>query len=173
MLAATIFTLGIVRDHLYQLALLEQPVHPTLLHPAVRVAAVLLFAVGSVLVVSSMWALGVTGTYLGDYFGILMDAMVTGFPFNVLSDPMYVGSTLNFVAVALWFARPAGLVLSALVWLTYRVALCFEGPFTARIYREAAEKKAAAAKKAAERKAAATPSRAPYATRSQTRKRAL
>ena len=119
-----------------------------------------------------MWALGVTGTYLGDYFGILMDSMVTGFPFNVLSDPMYVGSTLNFVAVALWFARPAGLVLSALVWLTYRVALCFEGPFTARIYREAAEKKAAA-KKAAERKAAATPSRAPYATRSQTRKRAL
>ena len=87
MLAATIFTLGIVRDHLYQLALLEQPVHPTLLHPAVRVAAVLLFAVGTVLVVSSMWALGVTGTYLGDYFGILMDAMVTGFPFNVLSDP--------------------------------------------------------------------------------------
>ena len=63
-------------------------------------------------------------------------------------------------------------MLSALVWLTYRVALCFEGPFTARIYREAAEKKAAA-KKAAERKAAATPSRAPYATRSQTRKRAL
>ena len=48
MLAATIFTLGIVRDHLYQLALLEQPVHPTLLHPAVRVAAVLLFAVGTV-----------------------------------------------------------------------------------------------------------------------------
>ena len=37
----------------------------------------------------------------GDYFGILMDARVTGFPFNICSDPMYVGSTLNFVAEAL------------------------------------------------------------------------
>ncbi len=28
---------------------------------------------GQVLVISSTWALGVTGTFLGDYFGILMD----------------------------------------------------------------------------------------------------
>jgi phosphatidylethanolamine N-methyltransferase len=35
-----------------------------------------------------MWALGVTGTYLGDYFGILMDEMVVGFPFNVTDAPM-------------------------------------------------------------------------------------
>lgn len=33
----------------------------------------ILFAWGSTLVVSSMWKLGVTGTYLGDYFGILMN----------------------------------------------------------------------------------------------------
>lgn len=33
----------------------------------------ILFASGSTLVASSMWKLGVTGTYLGDYFGILMD----------------------------------------------------------------------------------------------------
>ena len=51
---------------------------------------------------TSMYALGVTGTYLGDYFGILMDDMVTGFPFNVVPDPMYVGSTISFFAVALW-----------------------------------------------------------------------
>jgi phosphatidylethanolamine N-methyltransferase len=49
-----------------------------------------------------MWALGVTGTYLGDYFGILMSEMVTGFPFNVMSDPMYWGSSMCFVGVALW-----------------------------------------------------------------------
>jgi phosphatidylethanolamine N-methyltransferase len=44
----------------------------------------------------------VTGTFLGDYFGILMSARVEGFPFNVLRDPMYVGSTLCFAATALW-----------------------------------------------------------------------
>lgn len=50
-----------------------------------------------------MWALGITGTYLGDYFGILMDDIVTGFPFNVMGDPMYWGSSMCFVGVALWW----------------------------------------------------------------------
>lgn len=48
-----------------------------------------------------MWKLGVTGTYLGDYFGILMDDMVTGFPFDFIPSPMYNGSTLCFFAGAL------------------------------------------------------------------------
>lgn len=43
----------------------------------------------------------VTGTYLGDYFGILMSARVTGFPFNLFSDPMYVGSTFAFLGGAI------------------------------------------------------------------------
>jgi len=81
-----------------------------------------------------MYALGITGTYLGDYFGILMDEMVTGFPFNVTGSPMYWGSTMSFVGTALWFGKPAGLVLAGLVWGCYRVALGFEDPFTREIY---------------------------------------
>lgn len=50
-----------------------------------------------------MYMLGITGTFLGDYFGILMDEMVTGFPFSVLKNPMYDGSTMNFIAVAIWY----------------------------------------------------------------------
>ncbi|KAI9615987.1 hypothetical protein H4Q26_011239 [Puccinia striiformis f. sp. tritici PST-130] len=45
--------------------------------------------------------------YLGDYFGILMDEMVQGFPFSLTSSPMYDG-----------------------------MALKFEDPFTANIYRQ-------------------------------------
>lgn len=33
----------------------------------------LMVAVGQTLVISSTWQLGITGTFLGDYFGILMD----------------------------------------------------------------------------------------------------
>lgn len=62
----------------------------------------ILFIVGQTFVVTSTWALGITGTFLGDYFGILMDHRVEGFPFNVLMDPMYVGSTMCFAAAALW-----------------------------------------------------------------------
>lgn len=170
-----------------------------LMHPAVRVLAVVLIASGTVFVLSSMWMLGITGTYLGDYFGILMDHMVTGFPFSVLNDPMYVGSTLNFVGVALWYARPSGLLLSVLVWVTYRAALCFEryvdivdsianatSPFTANIYREAAEEKkkekpvqeargapSAAAPSISSQEDGVSSSHAPYAARYQTRQRAL
>lgn len=93
-----------------------------------------LLAAGNTLVLSSMWALGVTGTYLGDYFGILMDEMVTGFPFNVSSAPMYHGSTLSFLGTAVWFGKPAGVVLTGLVWVVYSVALRYEDPFTAEIY---------------------------------------
>lgn len=97
---------------------------------------------GNILVLSSMWALGITGTYLGDYFGILMDEMVTGFPFNVTDAPMYYGSTMSFLGTALWFGKPVGVVLTGLVFVVYKVALSFEDPFTAGIYakREREEK---------------------------------
>lgn len=62
----------------------------------------------------------------GDYFGILMDARVTGFPFNVTDAPMYYGSTLSFLATALWFAKPAGIALTVLVFVVYKFALMFE-----------------------------------------------
>lgn len=49
----------------YTWALDNQPTHPALESPLVQLAAVVLFAVGSTLVLTSMYALGVTGTYLG------------------------------------------------------------------------------------------------------------
>jgi hypothetical protein len=65
----------------------------------------LVLACGSVLVVSSMWKLGFTGTYLGDYCGIYMDAMVQGFPFNTMRNPMYNGTTLCFLGHAIMCVR--------------------------------------------------------------------
>jgi len=90
-----------------------------------------------------MWALGVTGTYLGDYFGILMDKMVTGFPFNFMDNPMYNGSTMCFLGHSLWRASPAGLLLTGVVFVVYRVALLFEEPFTAYIYAQREQKRKA------------------------------
>ncbi|KAH8550153.1 phospholipid methyltransferase-domain-containing protein [Umbelopsis sp. PMI_123] len=133
-LAVTIFSLGIFRDCLYKLALEDQPGHPLLQTEVAKMAAVMLFATGNVLVLSSMWALGVTGTYLGDYFGILMKERVTSFPFNVCENPMYVGSTLTFLATAIWYGKPAGVALAGVVYVLYQIALTFEGPFTTMIY---------------------------------------
>ena len=145
-LAATIFSLGLVRDFLYERALREQPSHPLLEErPEVKWLAYGLLASGNVLVVSSTWALGITGTFLGDYFGILMDSIVTGFPFNITDAPMYNGATCSFLGTALLYGKPAGILLTAWVFLVYQVALSYENPFTSGIYakrdRERAEGK--------------------------------
>jgi len=88
--------------HRYRSAILDQPRARLLPAPLDTLVPAVLFAFGQTFVVTSTWALGITGTFLGDYFGILMDQRVEGFPFNVLCDPMYVGSTMCFAAAALW-----------------------------------------------------------------------
>lgn len=138
-----IFALGLVRDWLYKVAITEQPSHPLLETSPSRIAAYLLLACGNLLVFSSIWALGITGTYLGDYFGILMDQMVTGFPFNITSAPMYQGSTMVFLGTALLWGKPAGILLSLWVYIAYSIALAFEDPFTAGIYARRGRQRAA------------------------------
>eukprot|EP00030_Apusomonadida_sp_AF-17_P001265 a1814_461.p1 GENE.a1814_461~~a1814_461.p1 ORF type:complete len:234 (-),score=78.80 a1814_461:24-689(-) len=145
-LAFAIFTLGLLRDWLFKVAVDDQPrLDLGSLALAVTLLGYVLFGVGSVFVATSMWRLGVTGTYLGDYFGILMDARVEGFPFNVLEHPMYTGSTMCFLSQALIAASPAGVALSGVVCVVYVVAQSFEGPFTSMIYAKRETERAAVA----------------------------
>lgn len=143
-LAATIFSIGLVRDWLYKTAIWEQPSHPLMQTAVAQAAAYALLAGGNVLVLSSTWQLGIQGTFLGDYFGYLKEEMVTGFPFNVTGAPMYWGSTMSFLGTALLFGKPAGLLLTLEVFLVYVVALRFEDPFTAGIYAKRDRERAAA-----------------------------
>lgn len=146
-LAVWIFFFSLYRDFRFDEALAAQPQAAWIAQSIFlsRVLAGALFAAGSVLVLSSMYQLGVTGTYLGDYFGILMSHRVRSFPFNIMEDPMYNGSTMCFVARSLYAASPAGLLMSVLVFLVYQIALRFEGPFTGKIYAKAAQAAAASA----------------------------
>ena len=128
--------------HSYNEALAHQPTHPALLSPIIKYSAIPLFLTGNTLVLTSMWALGVTGTYLGDYFGILMDAPVTSFPFNVSSSPMYHGSAMSFLATAIWYGKPAGILLTSVVATAYSIACRWEDPFTSMIYQKRDEERA-------------------------------
>lgn len=133
-LAVVIFSLGLVRDTWYQDALNAQPRVEWLSGSLWTYIGVACITWGQILVVTALYQLGIVGTYLGDYFGILMEDRVTAFPFSVSANPMYRGSTLSFLGVALLRGKPAGLVLSALVHVVYNIALEFEEPFTAEIY---------------------------------------
>ncbi|KAH9925594.1 phospholipid methyltransferase [Epithele typhae] len=147
-LALCIFSAGMVRDAIFHEALSEQPRTQLLPEPLNIIVPVALFVMGQTFVITSTYALGITGTFLGDYFGILMDHRVEGFPFNVLRDPMYVGSTLSFAATSLWYERPAGLLITLYVYIVYVIALRFEGPFTDMIYANKAAADKAGSKKA-------------------------
>ena len=66
----------------YQLALLDQPQKAFLSGEYRIIVPAALFIIGQTFVISSTWALGITGTFLGDYFGILMDHRVEGYVFS-------------------------------------------------------------------------------------------
>jgi len=55
-----------------------------------------------------------------------MDHRVTSFPFNITGAPMYYGSTLSFLGIAIWYGKPAGVILTVEVLVVYLVALGFE-----------------------------------------------
>jgi methylene-fatty-acyl-phospholipid synthase len=135
-LATYIFLMGLYREHTFVEALVDQPKLDLLGHPVFVALSAVLFVFGSVLVAASYYRLGITGTYLGDYFGILMDEKVTGFPFNFMHNPMYNGSSIIFLAHALWERSVAGVVLAGVVYVVYRIAILFEEPFTGYIYAQ-------------------------------------
>lgn len=135
-LGGAILLLNVLRSHCFTEAMLNQPRMDGLDNPTAYRVGLALLAVGGVLVLSSFLALGFTGTFLGDYFGILKEARVTTFPFNILDNPMYWGSTANYLGWAIMHASPAGLLLTAVVALAYVVAILYEEPFTASIYQQ-------------------------------------
>ncbi|XP_033840650.1 phosphatidylethanolamine N-methyltransferase [Periophthalmus magnuspinnatus] len=131
-----ILLLNVCRSHSMTVAMKTQPRWEVLEQTEVYYTGVVFMMAGTVLVVSSFLALGFTGTFLGDYFGILMDEKVTGFPFNLIDNPMYWGSTANYLGLALIGSSPVGLILTVIVAAAYKVAIQFEGPFTDCIYQE-------------------------------------
>uniref|UniRef100_A0A2K5CNQ4 Phosphatidylethanolamine N-methyltransferase n=1 Tax=Aotus nancymaae TaxID=37293 RepID=A0A2K5CNQ4_AOTNA len=108
-LSITILLLNFLRSHCFTQAMLSRPKMESLDTPAAHCLGLTLLGVGIVLVLSSFFALGFTGTFLGDYFGILKEARVTVFPFSVLDNPMYWGSTANYLGWAI-LPAPAGAV---------------------------------------------------------------
>jgi len=142
-----IFLLGLSRDYLYNTMLEKQPRFTPLENmfgetPAkycIDALALVLLIIGNVLVFGAYIRLGLIGTYLGDYFGILLKEKITGFPFNVTSCPMYDGSSINFLAFAIYNRSIIGCFVALFVFICYRIACIFEDSFTAMIYGNAAK----------------------------------
>ena len=133
-----IFVIGLTRDNLYNMMLGNQPrftpienmLEPVydrqLIELIINIVAGVILAIGCTLVLGAYIRLGLIGTYLGDYFGILLPEKITGFPFNVTTCPMYDGSSLNFLAFALYNRSIVGFGVAIFVYICYHVACIFE-----------------------------------------------
>jgi phosphatidylethanolamine N-methyltransferase len=146
MLACWIFFFSLYRDICFHQALNALPTVEFFTSEYYKLAVCgTLFVLGQTFVTTSFLRLGITGTFLGDYCGILMNERVTGFPFNVLDNPMYVGSTMTFLSFSLYHGSIPALILTALVYIVYQIALVYEESYTAEIYEERARNQKAAA----------------------------
>ncbi len=74
---------------------------------------------GTTLVLKSREKLGFYGTYLGDHCGIYMKEKITSFPFNVVDNPMYFGSSINMIGAALLFRSGVGVVMGFVAMFMY------------------------------------------------------
>ena len=131
-----IFILGVIRDVIYYKAIGE--CHESYSLPKeLKPVGIIFSLIGMTLVASSLYKLGFIGTYLGDYFGILMEGKVSGFPFNLFEHPMYEGATFCFLGTAFYYRKISGVILSCWVTVVYAFfAKLFEEPFTNFIYSQ-------------------------------------
>ena len=74
---------------------------------------------GMTLVTSSHYKLGFYGTYMGDHFGIFLEKRVTTFPFNLVDNPMYIGSFMNMLGFGLIIKSMVVVILSFFALLIY------------------------------------------------------
>lgn len=137
-LATVTFLIGLTRNFVVIVAVTRQLSFEDYLSEStvsyMKIIGTLCIIGGLTMTISSMFRLGITGTYLGDYFGMLKSSRVTSFPYNIVDNPMYVGSTIAFLGLATRMVSPIGFLLTAYIWIVYNVALLFEEPFTAKIY---------------------------------------
>ena len=134
--AFIVFTLSSIRNYFIVRTLIFLPrlVLQGGLATYVPIIAVIIFLIGCSFVFGAYYRLGISGTYYGDHFGILMENRVVDFPFNVTDHPMYNGALTIFLGGIIYFTSVLGLVLLALMFTMYRVIEWIELPMTEELY---------------------------------------
>ena len=143
LLAADIFAhilieMGIFRNYMFTRTMNNTP-HMEFFETTemfITIISSILIACSVFIVAGSYWQLGIHGIYYADYFGILMDEKVTEFPYNILENPLYIGSQSLFFSLALYNRSPTGIFMFVVASIMYRVASFLENPMTDLIYSE-------------------------------------
>ena len=123
----TIFSFGLSRDYLYRYVVdTSNNIFPIIDNQYMPYLGYVILLLGIILVFSATYKLGIIGTFQGDAYGFLLPSIITSFPFNLFSSPMYLGSTLNFLGYAIINKSVTGLFLTIIVGATYFCGSFFE-----------------------------------------------
>jgi phosphatidylethanolamine N-methyltransferase len=140
-LAADIFAhilieMGVFRNYIFEKAISRQMRYPidSAYCDYIYSLGCGLAIFGGILVLMAYYRLGIHGIYYADYFGLLMKEKVTVFPYNLVNNPLYIGSTSIFLGLSVMHLSPAGVLLTILVWFMYKLASLMENPMTDLIY---------------------------------------
>jgi protein-S-isoprenylcysteine O-methyltransferase Ste14 len=137
-LAITIILLNVLRTTMFESAIKSQPTFniSTSFHIYIGYVLILL---GQFLTMSSFYKLGFYATFLADHFGLFThDAPITSFPFSLISDPMYWGSSISYFGIALSQSSPSGLLLTLWIIIIYKLAIIQESKMLRIIYSKKA-----------------------------------
>ena len=122
-----IFSFGLSRDFLYKYVVnTSSNFFPIIDNHYMTFIGYMILLLGITLVLSATYKLGIIGTFNGDAYGFLLPSIITSFPFNLFSAPMYLGSTLNFLGYAMINNSPTGIFLTMLVAAAYFCGTFFE-----------------------------------------------
>ncbi|KAJ3260334.1 hypothetical protein HK103_000969 [Boothiomyces macroporosus] len=127
---------ALVRDHFIQQAvILDQGSFSIASKPIMQAAGWTLGAVGIIMNLWTLKALGIKGMYNGDSFGFLMDAPVTDGPYKYMQEPQYNGTTIVLIGTAIYYQSFTGLVLAGIMYAVFMISVVFvERPHMLKLY---------------------------------------
>lgn len=131
----SVILLSLFRDWRYLQALKSQTRWVTLQQNTILWFGYFLIVLGSSLNLCSLCSLGIKGAYFGEFFGFLLPRKLQSFPFNIVEHDFYVGSVLLYLGLALVNASQAGLILTFLLAVVYRISYLYERPYMEDLYR--------------------------------------
>lgn len=136
------------RDIVFTMVVLRNQQQYTVPFGLNYIIGTLCFLAGILLVIASNNKLGLLGTHMGDHFGIYLDEKITSFPFNILENPMYTGSSMAMLGIALFFNSLTGILLSVFTFIIYNAySKLYEERFTSYVYSQKGEKEKLHAKR--------------------------
>jgi methylene-fatty-acyl-phospholipid synthase len=139
-LAYYLIYIGTLRNHAFNEAVNNNiKISYGIFEVPIQIACYSAMAFGLVLLTMSFYRLGMRNMYFGDHFGFLFKERITSFPYNIVDDAQYVGTTFFFMGFSLCYHSPTGVFLTLVINVLYKVLSLVESSKLKEFYPDSSE----------------------------------